>query len=185
MAPPLLWQFFLNLLTNRQHRFIIEWASADGGFRITDPAAVAREWGKRKRNPRMTYDKIARAIRFGYKRAGNRQMIEKGPGAYEYRFIPDVKSLIGYSSQEMYDLMSGFTPLHSEDIEATVNSPRPSNRRRAASTDGNNPARVSRPIERRRHSSFMGQVTAVELQVLERELERSREALFASLRYVA
>ena len=60
-----LWEFLLELLNNEnvapKH---IKWENREMGiFRIIDSTVVADLWGKRKRNPKMTYEKLSRALR--------------------------------------------------------------------------------------------------------------------------
>ncbi|KAL9889988.1 DNA-binding protein Ets97D-like [Glossina fuscipes fuscipes] len=43
-----LWQFLLEILTDREHVDIIEWVGDDGEFKLTDPERVARLWGEKK-----------------------------------------------------------------------------------------------------------------------------------------
>jgi len=42
----------------------IRWENRDDGiFRIMDPEQLAQQWGIRKQNKEMTYDKLSRALR--------------------------------------------------------------------------------------------------------------------------
>uniref|UniRef100_A0A1B0BAK3 ETS domain-containing protein n=1 Tax=Glossina palpalis gambiensis TaxID=67801 RepID=A0A1B0BAK3_9MUSC len=47
-----LWQFLLEILTEREHVDIIKWVGDDGEFKLTDPERVARLWGEKKSNER-------------------------------------------------------------------------------------------------------------------------------------
>ncbi|XP_025102072.1 Friend leukemia integration 1 transcription factor-like [Pomacea canaliculata] len=78
-----LWQFLLELLTDSKNENCIRWDGGDGLFTLTDPDEVARRWGARRNKPRMTYDKVSRALRYYY----DRQILEKVKGKrYTYRF---------------------------------------------------------------------------------------------------
>ncbi|KAK7105717.1 DNA-binding protein D-ETS-3-like [Littorina saxatilis] len=89
-----LWQFLLELLTEPRNESCIRWEDeggereGDGGereglFTLTDPDEVARRWGCRRNKPRMTYDKVSRALRYYY----DRQILKKVKGRrYTYRF---------------------------------------------------------------------------------------------------
>jgi GA-binding protein transcription factor alpha len=61
-----LWQFLLELLTEKQHRDVIQWVGNDGEFKLVDPEMVAQLWGVRKNKPTMNYEKLSRALRYYY-----------------------------------------------------------------------------------------------------------------------
>jgi len=61
-----LWQFLLELLTDRQYCEIIEWLTADGEFKLHSAETVAQMWGQRKNKPTMNYEKLSRALRYYY-----------------------------------------------------------------------------------------------------------------------
>ncbi|XP_070554634.1 ETS homologous factor-like [Ptychodera flava] len=65
-----LWEFIRDLLkTPNFNPDYIKWEDAKSGvFRIVHSEAVAKAWGKKKNNPRMTYEKLSRAMRYYYKR---------------------------------------------------------------------------------------------------------------------
>lgn len=58
-----LWQFLLELLTDREHRGAIQWIGTEGEFKLNQPEAVAQLWGARKNKPSMNYEKLSRALR--------------------------------------------------------------------------------------------------------------------------
>ncbi|KAJ8871726.1 hypothetical protein PR048_028059 [Dryococelus australis] len=61
----MLWRFLLNLLEDPRNKPCIHWVQRDDGiFRILNTDWLARLWGRRHGNPRMTYEKMARAMRF-------------------------------------------------------------------------------------------------------------------------
>ena len=61
-----LWQFLLELLTDKEHREVIHWNGNDGEFKLTNPEVVAQLWGARKNKPNMNYEKLSRALRYYY-----------------------------------------------------------------------------------------------------------------------
>lgn len=44
-----LWQFLLELLSDRVNTYCITWEGTNGEFKMLDPDEVARKWGDRKR----------------------------------------------------------------------------------------------------------------------------------------
>ncbi|KAL7645179.1 UNVERIFIED_CONTAM: hypothetical protein RMT77_003557 [Armadillidium vulgare] len=78
-----LWQYLLELLSDRSNENIITWENVSGEFKILDPDAVAHRWGVRKSKPNMNYDKLSRALRYYY----DRNLMTKVPGKrYAYKF---------------------------------------------------------------------------------------------------
>lgn len=61
-----LWQFLLEILTDREYINVIEWVGSSGEFKLTDPEVVAQLWGDRKNKPAMNYEKLSRALRYYY-----------------------------------------------------------------------------------------------------------------------
>lgn len=99
-----LWQFLLDILTDREHRNIIQWIDGgEGEFKLTDPERVANLWGERKNKPTMNYEKLSRALRYYY----DGDMISKVTGKrFVYKFVCDLRQLIGYSAQELSNLVN-------------------------------------------------------------------------------
>ena len=78
-----MWQFLLELLTDKTNTHIISWAGDEGEFKLNDPEAVSKLWGMRKRKPNMNYDKLSRAIRYYY----DKKIMRKVSGKrYVYKF---------------------------------------------------------------------------------------------------
>ncbi|XP_013783166.1 transcriptional regulator Erg-like [Limulus polyphemus] len=78
-----LWQFLLELLSDRNNANCIVWEGTNGEFRLTDPDEVARRWGERKSKPNMNYDKLSRALRYYY----GKNIVTKVHGKrYAYKF---------------------------------------------------------------------------------------------------
>jgi len=61
-----LWQFLLELLTDKEHRDVIHWLGSEGEFKLHNPEMVAQLWGERKNKPTMNYEKLSRALRYYY-----------------------------------------------------------------------------------------------------------------------
>lgn len=93
-----LWQFLLELLTDKDCREVIQWIGDDGEFKLNNPEMVAQMWGQRKNKPTMNYEKLSRALRYYY----DGDMIAKVHGKrFVYRFVCDLKMLLGYSAAEL------------------------------------------------------------------------------------
>ncbi|XP_055371616.1 DNA-binding protein Ets97D [Condylostylus longicornis] len=97
-----LWQFLLDILTDKEHVSIIQWLGTDGEFKLIDPEKVAQLWGERKNKPAMNYEKLSRALRYYY----DGDMISKVHGKrFVYKFVCDLKFLIGYNAEELSHLV--------------------------------------------------------------------------------
>ncbi len=62
-GPIQLWQFLLELLTDKSCQGFISWTGDGWEFKMTDPDEVARRWGIRKNKPKMNYEKLSRGLR--------------------------------------------------------------------------------------------------------------------------
>lgn len=103
-----LWQFLLELLTSREYKTLIHWQGDDGEFKLSKPELVAQLWGERKNKPTMNYEKLSRALRYYY----DGDMISKVQGKrFVYKFVCDLKQLIGYSALELTRLVNTGNPL--------------------------------------------------------------------------
>ncbi|OQR79303.1 DNA-binding protein Ets97D-like, partial [Tropilaelaps mercedesae] len=97
-----LWQFLLELLTDKDAREYIVWSGEDGEFKLINPEMVAQLWGLRKNKPTMNYEKLSRALRYYY----DGDMITKVQGKrFAYKFVVDLKQLIGYDAGELNRLV--------------------------------------------------------------------------------
>merc|ERR1712223_58326 len=97
-----LWQFLLELLTDKQHCEVIHWVGEDGEFKLESPEIVAQLWGTRKNKPNMNYEKLSRALRYYY----DGDMICKVHGKrFAYKFVCNLKELIGYDASELSRLV--------------------------------------------------------------------------------
>ena len=65
-GPIQLWQFLLELLTDKSCQGFISWTGDGWEFKLTDPDEVARRWGIRKNKPKMNYEKLSRGLRYYY-----------------------------------------------------------------------------------------------------------------------
>ncbi|XP_046338901.1 GA-binding protein alpha chain-like isoform X1 [Haliotis rufescens] len=97
-----LWQFLLELLTDKDCREIIQWVGDEGEFKLNNPEMVAQLWGQRKNKPTMNYEKLSRALRYYY----DGDMIAKVHGKrFVYKFVCDLKMLLGYNAGELNRLV--------------------------------------------------------------------------------
>lgn len=103
-----LWQFLLDILTDKEHRNIIQWIDGyEGEFKLNEPEKVASLWGERKNKPNMNYEKLSRALRYYY----DGDMISKVQGKrFVYKFVCDLQHLIGYSGQQLMQLVNENEP---------------------------------------------------------------------------
>ncbi|XP_051913037.1 protein C-ets-2-like isoform X2 [Hippocampus zosterae] len=100
-GPIQLWQFLLELLTDRRCRSCISWTGDGWEFKLTDPDEVALLWGRRKHKPKMNYEKLSRGLRYYY----DKNIIRKTVGKrYVYRFVCNLQGLLGYEPGELRDL---------------------------------------------------------------------------------
>lgn len=115
-GPIQLWQFLLELLTDKSCQNFISWTGDGWEFKLTDPDEVilmliiskrfkliklsffisqnqvARRWGIRKNKPKMNYEKLSRGLRYYY----DKNIIHKTAGKrYVYRFVCDLQALLG------------------------------------------------------------------------------------------
>ncbi|XP_067245721.1 protein C-ets-1 isoform X1 [Chanodichthys erythropterus] len=101
-GPIQLWQFLLELLTDKSCQSFISWTGDGWEFKLSDPDEVARRWGKRKNKPKMNYEKLSRGLRYYY----DKNIIHKTSGKrYVYRFVCDLKSLLGYTPEELHTML--------------------------------------------------------------------------------
>lgn len=88
-----LWEFIRDLLKKPEYcPSLICWENHDEGvFRFVRSDKVAELWGTIKENPRMTYEKLSRAMRYYYKSKvlqpvlGRRLVYKFGPTARDWR----------------------------------------------------------------------------------------------------
>ncbi|XP_052063349.1 GA-binding protein alpha chain-like isoform X1 [Mytilus californianus] len=98
-----LWQFLLELLTDKDCREVIQWVGDEGEFKLNNPEMVAQLWGQRKNKPTMNYEKLSRALRYYY----DGDMIAKVHGKrFVYKFVCDLKMLLGYTAGELNRLVT-------------------------------------------------------------------------------
>ncbi|XP_054167072.1 ETS-like protein pointed isoform X2 [Oppia nitens] len=101
-GPIQLWQFLLELLTDKACQSFISWTGDGWEFKLTDPDEVARRWGVRKNKPKMNYEKLSRGLRYYY----DKNIIHKTAGKrYVYRFVCDLQSLLGYSPEDLHAMV--------------------------------------------------------------------------------
>ncbi|KAG8430917.1 hypothetical protein GDO86_019752 [Hymenochirus boettgeri] len=101
-GPIQLWQFLLELLTDKSCQSFISWTGDGWEFKLADPDEVARRWGKRKNKPKMNYEKLSRGLRYYY----DKNIIHKTSGKrYVYRFVCDLHNLLGYTPDELHAML--------------------------------------------------------------------------------
>lgn len=111
-----LWQFLLELLTTKEYISIIQWIGNEGEFRLNHPEVVAHLWGERKNKPTMNYEKLSRALRYYY----DGDMISKVHGKrFVYKFVCDLKQLLGYSAVELSNLVKYGCPTEPEFVNCS------------------------------------------------------------------
>ncbi|KAK5893888.1 hypothetical protein CgunFtcFv8_006718 [Champsocephalus gunnari] len=101
-GPIQLWQFLLELLTDRSCQACISWTGDGWEFKLTDPDEVALLWGQRKNKPKMNYEKLSRGLRYYY----DKNIIRKTAGKrYVYRFVCNLQGLLGYEPGELHTML--------------------------------------------------------------------------------
>ncbi|XP_061141796.1 transforming protein p68/c-ets-1-like [Syngnathus typhle] len=101
-GPIQLWQFLLELLTDRSCQSCISWTGDGWEFKLTDPDEVALLWGRRKHKPKMNYEKLSRGLRYYY----DKNIIRKTVGKrYVYRFVCNLQGLLGYQPGELHAML--------------------------------------------------------------------------------
>nr|XP_061816012.1 protein C-ets-1-like isoform X1 [Nerophis lumbriciformis]XP_061816013.1 protein C-ets-1-like isoform X1 [Nerophis lumbriciformis] len=101
-GPIQLWQFLLELLTDRSCQSCISWTGDGWEFKLTDPDEVALLWGRRKHKPKMNYEKLSRGLRYYY----DKNIIRKTAGKrYVYRFVCNLQGLLGYEPGELHAML--------------------------------------------------------------------------------
>jgi c-ets proto-oncogene protein len=111
-GPIQLWQFLLELLTDKTCQHFIAWSGDGWEFKMVDPDEVARRWGIRKNKPKMNYEKLSRGLRYYY----DKNIILKTSGKrYVYRFVCDLQGLLGYTPEEVHAMVD-FKPDTHKDL---------------------------------------------------------------------
>ena len=85
-----LWEFTLRVIKKPKYQYMVSWENKkEGLFRFRDAQAFAALWGKHRNRPSMTYDKVARALRYYYKR----DILNQVGGRLTYRFSKRLSKL--------------------------------------------------------------------------------------------
>lgn len=101
-GPIQLWQFLLELLSDKSCQSFISWTGDGWEFKLADPDEVARRWGRRKNKPKMNYEKLSRGLRYYY----DKNIIHKTSGKrYVYRFVCDLQNLLGFTAEELHAIL--------------------------------------------------------------------------------
>ena len=113
-GPIQLWQFLLELLTDKTCQSFIAWTGDGWEFKMIDPDEVARRWGIRKNKPKMNYEKLSRGLRYYY----DKNIILKTAGKrYIYRFVCDLQGLLGYAPEEVHAMVGLLRDTQHQDPE--------------------------------------------------------------------
>ncbi|GLD68191.1 protein c-ets-1-B-like protein [Lates japonicus] len=113
-GPIQLWQFLLELLTDRSCQSCISWTGDGWEFKLTDPDEVALLWGRRKNKPKMNYEKLSRGLRYYY----DKNIIRKTAGKrYVYRFVCNLQGLLGYEPGELHAMLDIGSKSHQRSKE--------------------------------------------------------------------
>ncbi|KAL7052955.1 hypothetical protein AAHC03_026356 [Spirometra sp. Aus1] len=117
-------QFLLELLTGWRHRDAIHWVNEDSEYKLSSPERVASMWGQRKNKLTKNKNTLPPALRYYY----DCDMISKVHGKrFVYKFICDLKTLLGFSAGELYSLVKRCAEKH------FANAPAASSRKRRLS----------------------------------------------------
>ena len=94
----------MRVLKKPKYKYMVSWEKREEGlFRFNNAQAFAALWGKHRNRPQMSYDKVARALRYYY----DGDLIHKVCGKrFVYQFVCDLKLLLGYSAEELNRLVS-------------------------------------------------------------------------------
>ena len=85
-----LWEFTLRVIKKPKYQYMVSWENQkEGLFRFRDAQAFAALWGKHRNRPNMTYDKVARALRYYYRR----DILNQVGGRLTYRFSKRLNKL--------------------------------------------------------------------------------------------
>uniref|UniRef100_A0A8C0SBS3 ETS proto-oncogene 1, transcription factor n=1 Tax=Canis lupus familiaris TaxID=9615 RepID=A0A8C0SBS3_CANLF len=101
-GPIQLWQFLLELLTDKSCQSFISWVGDGWEFKLSDPEEVARRWGKRKNKPKMNYEKLSCGLCYYYDKNIIQETASK---RYVYRFVCDLQNLLGYTPEELHTML--------------------------------------------------------------------------------
>ena len=113
-GPIQLWQFLLELLTDKTCQSFISWTGDGWEFKMTDPDEVARRWGIRKNKPKMNYEKLSRGLRYYYDK---NIILKTGGKRYVYRFVCDLQGLLGFTAEEVHAMVDFRPNLRKEECD--------------------------------------------------------------------
>lgn len=104
---PILWKFLLELLTDPARTELIQWTGVGNEFKVLKPASVARLWGELKNRPKMSYGKLARALRYYYLNGVLRKVKAK---QFVYTFGFDLRQVLGFEGSELKAIITDNQP---------------------------------------------------------------------------
>lgn len=112
----------MNILADEKFNDIIKWCGNSGQFVLLQPNEVARIWGVRKGIENMDYTTLSRALRYYY---GKNLLTKIKTQSYGYKFVGNLKTLIGYSLQEIMAMKHGLPNLPNHPKHAASPSEKP------------------------------------------------------------
>ena len=118
-GPMQLWQFILSLLVSSSSERVVEWTrERKYEFRILEPDKLAKLWGALKKKPAMTFKKLARGLRYYYRKS----MLEKARGKqYTYEFVMDIAEILGYDPVgEIPESLNGSTKFSKLGVKSST-----------------------------------------------------------------
>ncbi|XP_018666944.2 transcription factor protein isoform X2 [Ciona intestinalis] len=131
-----LWEFIRDILLDPEHSpSLIKWEDRQSGvFRFMQSDVVASMWGERKRNPKMTYEKLSRAMRYYYNRGilervdGRRLVYKFGPNSHGWQLSGEIKqtqtNVVKSDHADMSNDTVCASPIDSDSIAVVVSSER-------------------------------------------------------------
>ncbi|XP_065183650.1 ETV5-related protein Ets96B-like [Sycon ciliatum] len=102
-SPIQLWQFLLELLTDRKAQDCIRWSPNKWEFKLISPDEVSRRWGERKNKPKMDYGKLSRGLRYYYQK----DIIQKvGGKRYVYKYTCNIERMVNETWESLQERLS-------------------------------------------------------------------------------
>lgn len=101
--PITLWQFMLELLTDKKYTHVVTWIrEKEGRFKILDTKQIVILWSIRKNRTVSTWENLARGLRY-YNQGKILHKVTKERLTYQFQF--NIQEILGYSSAQLFDLI--------------------------------------------------------------------------------